>query len=502
MRLTSALFVSAILLLTTGSAHAVCGANEDPIQIPTESAKDCTQGNMRCAYWEPLNHDAAAKYPLVIFLHGAGGSGTDATLTHLTDWNCELQAVMEPGNRANFPAFVMSPRAPNYGTSFIEDPNSAAYVIWDWANPDSYDITTLAESSTLTTTRAMIQALQAKHPNIDADRIYVTGVSMGGYGTWDLISRNPQLFAAGVASDGGGSPQAAPGLRNMAVWSSHNLDDSVPINSDQAMFEAVAKAGGRPYFTEGVMGGHEGGMRRPAQMNFVPWMFAQRRLVPATPLSYLEFSPQGGQLPAGPVTISLNAAGADEVRYTTDGTMPSTASDVGTLYNGPFTLDTSAILIAAAHSGQGNDEVTVFHAEPFKLGDIPLPAGADLMPSPPGGTGGAPANGSGGTAAGGNSPTTLGGSNSGGMNPVASGGSGNVSSAMGGAGNQGPISAVGGGAPGTNLPPASPLGMSNAARGTTKSGCSISSREDSNPWLISGLALLFIGACASRRILR
>lgn len=482
----TACFVPLAFSLYTSVAHAICKDGEEQIEIPLATIKSCSEDGMQCDYWEPQNNDPNTMYPLVVMLNGAGGSGTDGTYGHLLDWNCYLQSLMDPQARANFPAFLMAPRSINSGTSFNEDPNSAAWVIWDWANKDSYDITKTPESISTKTAIKMIASMRAKYPNIDPNRIYVIGGSMGGYGAWEFVSRYPQLFAAGQPWDGGGSPQAVPGLLNMAIWSSHNIDDEVPYDSDKLMFETLARAGGRPYFTEGVRGQHFGGMKRQSQMGFVPWLFAQRLGVPSRPNEYLTFSPEGGQHPAGQVTITLAGVGADEIRYTTDGSIPSALNDVGTLYTGPFTLDTSAIVIAAAHSGSGEAELTMFHAEPYKVGDIPLPQGATLVPFVP------PAPGVPNTSTGG-APNVNPGAGGAPSTPTApsasSGGSGSVqppSQATGGAnGAPSPAASVGGGS--SNGAPK----VEAPSRGS-KSGCSVSNgllqRGGGSGWLAVALA--------------
>jgi predicted esterase len=481
-------------VLFSSSAYAICKDGEDAVPIPLDLILDCSEDGMRCAYWEPQNHDPNTKYPLVVMLNGAGGSGTDGTFNHLLDWNCYLQSLVDPQARANFPAFLMAPRSPNSDNDFGENPNAAAWVIWDWANRESYDITQLAESTSTKTAIKMIGSMQTKYPNIDPDRIYVIGGSMGGYGAWEFISRYPDKFAAGLPWDGGGSPQAAPVLRNMAVWSSHNIDDDVPYDSDKEMFAAVARAGGRPYFTEGVRGNHFGGMQRQSQMGFVPWLFAQRRGIPTRPQEYLTFSPEGGQHPPGPVTITLAGLGADEIRYTTDGTIPSALTDIGTLYTGPFTIDTSAIVIAAAHSGTGQAEITMFHAQPYKLGDIPLPEGADLAPHPPlppvenPNTGGAP-NGTGGAA---NEPASGGAANS----PASGGAVGEPPAQASGGGNGNPVAAAGGGT-------STETGARPGSSTRSASGCSVAAAEKAAGrtgfwWLLAGL--LSTAAVARRRV--
>jgi len=404
-------FIGITATLFSHAAYADC-----PQGMPTSSAatKSCSQNGMDCAYWEPPTNNPGTQYPLVIFLHGAGSVGTGNHLAPVDDgWTCQLQAVL--ANQATHPSYIMVPRAPNSEYDGTEMP-PAAYVTWNWGNTDSYNVDTLPESTTLAEARRMLKALQQQHPNIDPDRIYVMGVSMGGYGAWDMIARTPELFAAGVPADGGGSPQAAERLKNMAVWAFHNAGDGiVPEASDRTMFEAIAKAGGRPYYTEGARGDHYG-MSRPGDMDFVPWLFAQRRGVPSTPVPQLTFSPDGGSQLVGPVTVTITTTpAASEIRYTTNGTIPSVLQMVGEIYTGPFTVDASSFVIAAAHAGSGHQEATTFHSAPFQLGNTPLPGNV----TPGGATGG---SGSGGASTGGSVAP----------NP---GNTGGLSSAAGGAGN-------------------------------------------------------------------
>ncbi|MDX2055569.1 MAG: chitobiase/beta-hexosaminidase C-terminal domain-containing protein [Polyangiaceae bacterium] len=503
------LLTSLLVLASVGAAGAAQAACDGSRSLSDASTKECTRDGMFCAYWEPPTNDPNTKYPLVIFLHGAGASvgcaqGQDANFKWQVDdgYTCQLQEVMD--NRTAYPAYVMAPRAPNCDNTLSENPNSASFVLWDWANVDSYDITTLGESKTLQTTRAMIQSLQAQYPNIDPDRIYVTGVSMGGFGAWDMIARTPNFFAAGVPADGGGSPQAASSMKNMAVWSFHAAGDTgVPVASDRLMFETLAKAGGRPYYTEAVAGGHGTGMYLASDEGFVPWMFAQRRGVPATSASPLTFSPEGGELAGPSVTVTLTTTPqSDSVYYTTNGTIPNPVTHVGTQYAGPFTLTSSAIVIAAAHSSVGGNEVIVYHAAPFKVGDSPLPAGAELMPYTPyvppvGSTGGASSGTGGATATGGASSGLGGASNSGGASnpnpfpPSAGGRPAAAGGASSGSGGAKPSTSGGAGSvPAANTP------------GTTRnsSGCSLAGTDPSgNSMLTFGMASVWLAAFAGRR---
>ncbi len=501
MRLLSTSLLSLAAVLSTVAAHAGCDTSRS---LSDASTKPCSRDGMLCAYWEPPTNNPNAQYPLIVFLHGAGAStnptpGCDGAGAQYVDsftrqvddgWTCQLQEIMD--NRTQYPAYVMAPRAPDCGTG----PQGGAFVHWDWGTSDAtYNITTLAESQTLITTRAMIHALQAQYTNIDPERIYVVGVSMGGYGAWDMISRTPELFAAGVPAEGGGSPQAAPALKNMAVWAEHDNGDGVSPIGDQQTFAAVAKAGGRPYYTEAVSDSHGLGMGISALMGFVPWMFDQRRGVPSTPAPWLVFSPEGGQLAGPSVTVTLNTTPqSNSIYYTTDGSIPNAITHVGTQYTAPFTLSASAVVIAAAHHVSANTDVNVFHAAPFKVGDSPLPAGAELMPfTPPpvGSTGGASTSGAGGASASGGASSTSGGARN-------SGGASNPGPSVGGT-----LAAAGGASSGGSggTKPSTSGGAAARPQGTTKkSGCSLTSTEQSGNSMWSfGMASVAMAAFASRR---
>lgn len=452
-------------LVVTEAAQAVCEGGVPALSNP--STKECSRDGMKCAYWEPPTNDPGTKYPLVIFLHGAGGSGTADFIGHLNDgWTCQLQELLN--SRTTYPAYIMAPRAPS------QNIGAGRFVDWDWGTSDAtYDVTTLPESQSLITARAMLQALQTQYANIDPERIYVVGVSMGGYGTWDLISRAPELFAAGVPAEGGGSPQAAPKLKNMAIWSEHDDQDSVSAIGDQQTFAALARAGSRPYYTEAVSGSHGLGMGLSASMGFVPWMFAQRRGVPSTPAPWLVFAPEGGELSGPTVTVTLSATPqSNSIYYTTDGSIPNGITQVGTRYAGPFTLSASAVVIAAAHHNVEGTDMNVFHAAPFKVGDSPLVL--PFMPSV-GGTGGAAASG------GASNPNPF---------PPSTGGN---SAAAGGAssGSGGSKQGTSGGAAGT--PVAKPTAEASG-------GCAVASADQSgNSLLHFGIASIALAAFAVRR---
>ncbi len=386
---TAVCFIS---LFFARSAHA---------QEFAATGQDCSQNGMACRYWLPEGYDQGTKYPLLVFLHGAGQRGTD-NRAHVEDWGVELlQTVLSAENRAQYPAFVLAPQCPSEG--------EAQWVDWPWAN-GSYDIGQIGESAPLKEARLMLARLQTKY-SIDADRLYVTGTSMGGFGAWDLVSRTPELFAAAVPTDGGGSPQAAKRLQNLAVWAFHFADDgSVPVSSDREMFAALAAAGARPIYSEAERGGHGAQGYAIGSPGLLAWLFAQRRGVPGTPVPSLGFAPPGGRQ-NGVTTVSLSTTGTDDagapgqIHYTLDSSVPSGTR--GTPYVAPIEISKSSI-VTAVSSVVDDDfgERRMFHAEPYQLGAEPLPGGLMLMEPSPMSRGGPASGGTAGGGAGGKAETT------------------------------------------------------------------------------------------------
>ena len=147
--------------------------------------------------------DTLKKWPLLLFLHGSGERGNDLekVKTH------GPPKLIDQGKK--FPFIVVSPQAPQ-GQG--------------WSTPDLY---------------ALLQECKQKY-RVDADRIYLTGLSMGGFGTWSLAIEHPEEFAAVVPICGGGDTADIWKLRNTAVWCFHGAKDhNVPLAADQKMISAL-----------------------------------------------------------------------------------------------------------------------------------------------------------------------------------------------------------------------------------------------------------------------
>jgi predicted peptidase len=130
---------------------------------------------------------------------------------------------------------------------------------------------------------AILDEVTAKNL-IDPARVYLTGLSMGGYGAWELAERMPERFAALVPVCGGGDEAQASRLVGLPIWAWHGDEDTaVPVERSRRMIAAIEEAGGTPHYTELKGVGHDSWTAAYSGPDSVlPWMFEQ---VKATPVA-------------------------------------------------------------------------------------------------------------------------------------------------------------------------------------------------------------------------
>src|SRR5262245_15388854 len=168
--------------------------------------------------------------PAIIYLHGGGGIGTD-NLKQISGGNTTgARSWVTREAQARHPAFVIAPQLP---------PGNR----WDRRGDDG-----LAPYAGL-----VIELLESvsREFAIDRGRIYLTGQSLGGIGTWDLIAKRPDVFAAAVPLCGEGTPSLAAVMRDMPIWVFHGAkDEAVSVTGSREMVAELRAVGGGVRYCE------------------------------------------------------------------------------------------------------------------------------------------------------------------------------------------------------------------------------------------------------------
>ncbi|HYR57880.1 MAG TPA: GDSL-type esterase/lipase family protein [Chthoniobacteraceae bacterium] len=240
----------------------------------------------------PQNYDAKTKYPLVLFLHGAGERGTDnaAQLKH------GAPLFAKPEVRGQYPCFVVAPQCPPE-KKWVD-------IDWNSDTPKQPEI-----NATMSLVLGALDAVQ-KEFSVDPDRLYVTGLSMGGYGTWDFITRFPEKWAAAAPVCGGGDKELVIRAKSVPIWAFHGLEDkTVKPERSRELIDAIVAAGGKPLLSEYPYLAHDSWTTAYGEPELLPWLFAQKRGQPAVPFATIVrpfAQPPSNQFPgAGPVQSGL-----------------------------------------------------------------------------------------------------------------------------------------------------------------------------------------------------
>ncbi len=210
----------------------------------------------------PVACDARNPCGLLLYLHGAGERGDDNRAQLKND----ALAWITPEAQAGHPTIVVYPQCPS----------DMQWVATPWA-VGRYSITKTAVSKPMTAVLNLLAGLRRELP-VDPNRLLVTGLSMGGFGTWDIILRNPNTFAAALPLCGGGDPSQAPAIHALPIWVFHGESDpAVPVRGSRQMVQALRAAGGAPRYTEVSGGGHDVWNQAYRDMEVLRWLLAQRK---------------------------------------------------------------------------------------------------------------------------------------------------------------------------------------------------------------------------------
>ena len=242
------------------AATAIAGVN--PAEITEALVYDGAEGG-KLPYRQYVSEGIAEgeKVPLVIFLHGAGergdnnvsqlGNGVDSVLNYAIDRNIHFAMIIP------------------------QCPGNAQWVDTPW---DQLAHRMNAEPSAPMKLLIALLGEKINELPIDTARIYVTGLSMGGYGTWDLCQRFPDKIAAAIPNCGGGDTTLAWKIRDVPIWAFHGSADTVvPTYRSRAMVSALWEVNGNIRYHEYPGVGHGCWGATYANTEVLDWLFSQKK---------------------------------------------------------------------------------------------------------------------------------------------------------------------------------------------------------------------------------
>jgi len=239
-------------LLSMIAAVVLTGSPQLPAAEPVagqqiETKLDTSDsGTIEYLLYLPEDYDSTDQWPLMLFLHGRGESYGPLSL--VAKWGPPRMAARGD----ELPLIVVSPQCPRKDSWFSPQQQQRLLELLD----------------------AVTESLK-----VDEDRIYLTGLSLGGYGSWRLAADHPDRFAAVVPICGGGNPKDAESLKTLPIWVFHGTDDrAVNFGKSREMVDAIKQAGGESIrFTDLEHFGHNSWSAAYATPELFKWMLNQRR---------------------------------------------------------------------------------------------------------------------------------------------------------------------------------------------------------------------------------
>ena len=238
----AALFGAALLCLLPSQLRAL----EPATGLLDRTFTDADGKEAKYVLFVPHDYTANKPYPLVLFLHGAGETGTDGKKQTYVG----LGPVARMQEK-NYPFFILFPQSQERS--------------WQADSKDGR--------------RALdILAAVQKEYKIDDKRLYLSGLSMGGFGTWSLAQKYPDRWAAIVPVCGGGDPEQAKAFKDVPCWVFQgDADTAVTVDHSRKMVEALKAAGGQPQYTEYAGIGHNSWEMAYNTPELYEWLLKQHK---------------------------------------------------------------------------------------------------------------------------------------------------------------------------------------------------------------------------------
>ncbi len=269
--------------------------------------------NMSNRLYIPENTEPGEKYPLIIYLHGLG-SGNGDNVSQLENHGHGGMYFAEDEQQAIQPSFVLLPQEPGGTTEHWHQGEVKQLLM------------------------GLIDSVLNEFPNIDQDRIYIGGISMGGAGTWSQLTTQPEKYAASFILAGAGGSGGASNVDHIPIWQWHSVADGVVgEGSSRSRARALRNLGAPHIYTEFISFGHVIGPKVCSVLEFYEWLVEQKRgeAMQAAPLLRITEYAVGDSLDISGFALD-EATGATQVDWYRGDVAPSSGAPI----TGPVNLDT------------------------------------------------------------------------------------------------------------------------------------------------------------------
>ena len=261
------LLSSMILGLCSGTMLSVSAEKPESVDMASlfraEAFTSSKGTKLNYRIYIPENYDKEKSYPLILFLHGADQRGND----NYSQIKVGISEAFKDTSSEIYNCIVVAPQCP-------ADDKWVNVKAWTFVD---YDATTIRESESLAAVVELLANIQTKY-SVDENRLYATGLSMGGYGTWDLLVRHPKLFAAAMPLCGGADYRQASRVKKIPIWTFHGEADTVvPCIGTEKMVAALREIGGNCKYTPIPDAGHAIWVDVYAREDIIPWLLSHSK---------------------------------------------------------------------------------------------------------------------------------------------------------------------------------------------------------------------------------
>ncbi|WP_282043732.1 prolyl oligopeptidase family serine peptidase [Winogradskyella flava] len=225
---------------------------------------------------------AENKKPLLVFLHGRGDRGTDnnSKVYHEAGFITNKQSLLTSEMQQKYPCYILVPQC-------SDKTDNEEWAKWIGNTPESpfeglgkdgsYNMNPKPSESGEAAIELIEQTL--KDYKIDANRVYLVGISMGGFGTWEFISRRPDLFAAAVPMAGYSDPNQIENIKHIPTWIFHgNIDKWNPVEGSRHMYKLLLEKNADVKYTEYDNTSHGDAFKNAfKEEELLPWIFSKTK---------------------------------------------------------------------------------------------------------------------------------------------------------------------------------------------------------------------------------